>query len=167
MLDLEECQNCEDVTLIKPFIVKTDQFLTSEYNISINSIAVTQLTKSVSIGNINFLTSLSGGVNTNLIFSFERSLAKAILDAIDFIEYTDDTFDELLFELVSEFLNLVVGRAMKDLPTTKSLTFSPPLEISGDSRLFCGDDFNICKIDITTEQGNMSMIFSTQIEKDK
>jgi len=165
MLDLQECQNCEDVSLIKPFVIKTDHFLKSEYNIDIQSIHVEQLKNTVNIGNINFLTNLSGAVNTNLIFSFEKDLAKSILDSIPFVEYTQESFEELMFEVVSEFLNLVVGRAMKDIKTDERLRFSPPIEILGDSKLFCNSDFNICKIDFTTLQGNMTMLFSTQKEK--
>lgn len=166
MLNLLECQKCEDVTLIEPFIITTDQFLQSEYNISVESIKAKQLQKSVEIGTINFLTTLSGALNTNLIFSFEKNLAKTILDNIEFIEYNEDSFEELVFEVVSEFLNLVVGRAMKDLNSEQRLRFSPPIEILGDSKIFCNDSFNICKIDIQTLQGNMTMIFSTQKEKE-
>jgi CheY-specific phosphatase CheX len=132
----------------------------------VESIEAEQLTKTVSIGNINFLTALSGALNTNLIFSFEKSLAKAILDGTEFIEYDEETFEELVFEVVSEFLNLIVGRAMKDMHTEQRLQFSPPIEILGDSKLFCNSSFNICKIDITTKQGSMTMIFSTQKEKE-
>jgi CheY-specific phosphatase CheX len=166
MLNLEECNKCEDVSLIEPFVVKTNEYLQSEYNISIESIIVQKVTKSTTIGKINFLTTLSNALNTNLIFSFDKTLAKAILDNIPFLEYDDETFEEMIFEVVSEFLNLVVGRAMKDLNTGKRLRFSPPLEITGDSKLFCHDSFNICKIEILTKQGNMTMIFSTQIEQE-
>ena len=165
MLNLSECQKCEDVSLIEPFVIKTDHFLQSEYDIKVESIDVKQLQNSVAIGNINFLTTLSGAVNTNLIFSFEKSLAKTILDTIPFIEYDDETFEELLFEVVSEFLNLIVGRAMKDINTDERLRFSPPIEVLGDSKIFCNDDFNICKIDFITKTGNMTMIFSTQIQE--
>lgn len=165
MLNLEECNKCEDVHLIEPFVTKTDQFLQSEYNISVESINVQKLTKSIAIGQINFLTTLSNALNTNLIFSFDKPLANAILDNVPFLEYDDETFEEMLYEVASEFLNLVVGRAMKDLGTEKRLRFSPPIEIAGDSKIFCNDNYNICKIEIGTTQGNMTMIFSTQIDK--
>lgn len=165
MLNLSECQKCEDVALIEPFIIKTDYFLRSEYNIGVQTIDVQQLKKNVTLDKINFLTTLSGAVNTNLIFSFEKSLAKTILDSYQFITYTEESFEELLFEVVAEFLNLIVGRAMKDLPTDERLKFSPPIEIIGDSKMFCNDGYNICKIDITTLQGNMIIIISTEKNK--
>lgn len=165
MLNLDECQKCEDVTLIEPFIIKADHFLRSEYNISVQSIDVEQMKNNVALSNINFLTALSGAVNTNLIFSFEKPLAKTILDSYQYITYTEETFEELLFEVVAEFLNLVVGRAMNDLPTQERLHFSPPIEIVGDSKLFCNNQYNICKIDINTLQGDMTIIVSTQKDK--
>ena len=165
MLNLDECKKCEDVALIEPFIKKADHFLRSEYNISVQSIDVEQMKNNVALSNINFLTALSGAVNTNLIFSFEKPLAKTILDSYQYITYTEETFEELLFEVVAEFLNLVVGRAMNDLPVQERLRFSPPIEIVGDSKLFCNNQYNICKIDITTLQGDMTIIVSTQKDK--
>lgn len=165
MLNLSECQKCEDVALIEPFIMKADHFLRSEYNIEVQSIEVQQVKKNIALNNINFLTALSGAVNTNLVFSFEKNLAKTILDSYEFITYTDETFEELLFEVVAEFLNLVVGRAINDLPTQQRLNFSPPIEIVGDSKMFCNNEYNICKIDINTLQSNMTIIVSTQKNK--
>lgn len=162
MLNLQECQKCEDIKLIEPFIVKTNQFLKSEYNISVQSIDIKQLKSNIEISDINFVTTLSGALNTNLIFSFDRSLSKTILDSIKFLTYTAENLEELLFEVVSEFLNLIVGRAMKDLPSNETLRFSPPIEIVGNSKLFCNNTYNICKTEFFTSKGCMSIIFSTE-----
>lgn len=165
MLEEIDETKCTNGALVKPFIVTNCELLESEYNIKISNISFNSIGESITINDINFITTLNGAMSANLIFSFSKELAKGVLDNFSFIEYDESNFEELLMEVVSEYLNIIVGRAMKYLDSKQSLIFTPPIELSGESKLFHSNDFDICKVDIETNHNNLSIIFSTQSKK--
>jgi CheY-specific phosphatase CheX len=162
MLNFVSCEECRNIEVIKPFVNTAYELLKNDFNISAEDVEVVKLSESVHINNINFITTLTGAIDTNLIFSFDKGLAKNVLDNFPFIEYDDETFDDLILETVSEFLNLVVGRAMKDIDTTTRLRFTTPIALSGDNRYYLGKNFDVCMIKMMAPSGSLVMIFSTK-----
>lgn len=165
MLEQIDETKCTNGTVLKPFITTCCELLKSEYKIDVKNTEFNEINESITINDINFITALNGQIAANLIFSFSKDLAKSVLDNFSYIEYDENNFEELILEVVSEFLNIVVGRAMKYLDSKEMLFFSPPIELTGESKLFHGNDFNICKVDIDTADGLLSIIFSTKNKK--
>ncbi len=168
MLELiNQNSKCSNKDKLHPFLLTNCELLQKEYNITITDINSYHINESTKINDINFVTTLAGSIQANLIFSFSRDLAKGVLDNFSFIEYDENNFEELLLEVVSEFLNIVVGRAMAHIDSNEILNFSPPIEFTGESKLFHLNSFDICKVDISTHHGILSMIFSTQTNKEE
>lgn len=167
MLDFVNCEECNNIEVIKPFVETTYGLLKNDFSITADNVEIIRLHESISINNINFISTLTGAVDTNLIFSFDKDLAKNVLDNFPYIEYDDDSFEELLLETVSEFLNLVIGRAMKNITSQHRLRFTTPIALSGDNRYYLGRNFDVCMIKVTAGSGSMIMIFSTKTKKEE
>jgi CheY-specific phosphatase CheX len=167
MLDFVNCERCKNIEVIKPFVETTFKLLKEDFSITPTSVEIIRLEQSVDINNINFISTLTGAVDTNLIFSFDKGLAKNVLDNFPYIEYDDDTFEELILETVSEFLNFVIGRAMKDIKSPGGLRFTTPIALSGDNRYYLGKKFEVCEIKVSASSGSMIMIFATKKDEEK
>ncbi len=166
MIEFKNCEECKNIEVAKPFVLKTYELLKNEFSLDVLDIEIVQIQDSLNLNSINFMSSLSGPVNASLLFSFQKSLAKKLLHQFPYLEYSTDMEDELSIETVSEFLNIVIGNAMADIHSDTRLTFSPPLELSGESKLFNNKNFYVCKIKLTLKEGNMMIIFSTSKQKD-
>ncbi len=166
MLEFKNCEECENIEVAKPFVLKTHELLKNEFSLKILSVEIVQIKESINIHNINFMSTLTGAIDANLLFSFQKDLAKKLLHQFPYLEYHDSIEEEMIIETVGEFLNIVIGNAMGDIHTDTRLSFSPPLGLNGNNKLFNNKNFDVCKIKFTLEEGNMMIIFSTSKKKD-
>lgn len=162
MIDFNNCEECKNIEIAKPFVTKTYELLQNEFALEVTNTEIVTVTEAISINNINFASTLTGAIDANLLFSFQKSLAKKLLHQFPYLEYDEEMEDEMIVETVGEFLNIVIGNAMKDIKSNTRLTFSPPLGLSGESKLFSNKNFFVCKIKLTLKEGSMMIIFSTQ-----
>lgn len=165
MIKFKNCENCSGIEALKPFVIKTQELFENEFSMEILNYEVLNISKSTEVNNINFVSSLSGALNANLIFSFEKSLAKKLLESFPYVEYTAEMEEEMIIETVAEFLNIVIGNAIKNITSHTSLAFSPPLALSGDSKFFCSKSFDVCKVVLKLKEGDLLIIFSTKVKR--
>lgn len=165
MLEFDNCEGCKNIEIFKPFVVKSYELLKDELKIEVDTVHIDRLEKSIDINKINFISTLTGDIESNVIFSLDRALAKAILDGFPYIKYSPQEEEEMLFEIVAEFLNIVIGNALKEF--NNKLYFSTPTEISGENKFICRKSFDVCRIRILSKEREMMIIFSTKLQKER
>lgn len=162
MIELNNNQECPNFKIAKPFVQKTIELFESDFAMKVLSTEQIVLETSTNVNNINFISNLTGQIDASLIFSFDKQVAKKLLDSFPYLEYTPDMEDEMIVETVAEFLNIVIGNAMKHLEPVPTLRFSPPIGMTGDTKVYYGKDMQVCKIKLSLEDGEMLIIFCTK-----
>jgi|GEM_PF-5564773 len=159
---IHNCGEYEQFEIIKPFIEKSFALFEDEFSMSVNKVECVNIETNTTINNINFVSTLSGGINANLIFSFERELAKEVLKNFAFLEYEEEMEEEMISEVVAEFLNIVIGNAIKDFNLDTRFNFSPPIGLFGEGKIFKNKSSDICKIKFDLNSGSMLIIYTTE-----
>ena len=146
--------NNSNLSIARPFISKTTELFENDFSMRVLNLEVDPSSIELPTSHITYACNLSGQINGQLIFSFEPKLAQKLLDSFPYVEYTPDVQEEMKRECVAEFLNIVIGNAMSNLPTNELLNFSVPLHIAQTL-----DTKNTLQIKICFEEGNMLFLF--------
>lgn len=161
MIEFKNCIECPNIETAEPYISTTIKLFESEFSMKVNKAEIVAVEQATEVNNINLISHLSGSLTANIVFSFEKSLAKKVLDSFPYLEYDETMEDEMIIETVGEFLNIVIGHAMRNVQAHSSLHFSPPIGLTGDSKIYCGKGMQVCRIKLILDDGEMLIIFST------
>ena len=156
------CNPLIDEKIVEILTKKTCTLFEKEYKIKIDEsmVDIQTLNDSKILYKINLLTMLSGEQDINLTFSFEKTLAKFLLDSFPYISYSQDEEEEMIFEIVGEFLNIVVGRLIAELKAFGINSFSTPTELFGNNKFILNKKIKACVVKLTTKYGAMMIIIS-------
>ena len=165
-MDYSLCGAVMDEGVLDSITERTIRLLEQEFSIKTNDVEVfiENLEASKSLYDITLASSISGGVNINLIFSFEKKLSKFILDSFPYVKYEPEDELEMIFETAGEVLNIVIGNAMSDLKKFGSISFSTPMEFFGSKEFILNKKIKACIVRLITKHGSMFIIFSTKKE---
>lgn len=143
--------------ILLPLVDRAVGFLKEDMGIDVSSEKVEIMSpKKVELKKNTAMIGTGGSIQVLITIGYDDELLSKITDAfLDGEEVDDEEMEEVQESVSCEFVNTIVGNALKNPVDGTTLSITPPILISEAKSLFKQKDSKIAVVTLNTEFGEM------------